>query len=487
VTLRRVAPFLIALAAGVGVALSLPPLDQWWTAPVGYAVFAASLLDTSVKRRLSLAAAFNLGFFAVGLAWMVEFSIPGLVLLVLLEAGLATAALLVVPRSPMAALVAFPAAITLGEALRYRVPLGGLPMAGAALGQVTGPLLPLARVGGDYAVVFAAALMGAAIAALVVGSRRVGVAAIAVLVVAVAGSTTVDAPRRGDAIRVAYAQGGGVRGLRAVDNEATDTYGNQVEAMEKLRTPVDLVVWPEDVIDLDGPIERDPLRFQMGALATRLNATVVAGVVEDFKTDQFKNAAVAWDRSGRIVDRYDKVHRVPFGEYVPARGLVEHLGDFSPVPRDAAPGRGPGLLMTRGVDLGVMISYEVFFPELARTAVRAGGEILLVPTNASSFNGRQVPAQEIAAARLRAVETGRDLVQAAPTGYSAFVNANGDVSRQSRLGRREIATTTLHKRSGLTPFDRFGDRPMIGLIAFVLVGAAFLNRRGLDRMVKNNK
>jgi len=476
-----------ALLAGIIVAVSLPPLHHWWAAPLGYALFASTLLDAALKRRLLVAAAFNLGFFGVGLAWMVEFSLPGLVLLVALEAALATAVLLVVPRSPVAALIAFPVAITLGEALRYRVPLGGLPMAGPVLGQVTGPLLPLARVGGDFAVVFAAALMGTAIAAMVVGSRRVGVAAVAVLVVGVAAASTVHAPRAGDAIRVAYAQGGGVRGLRAVDNEATDTYANQIEASAKLRSSVDLVVWPEDVIDLEGPIESDPLRFEMGSLANRLSATVVAGVVEDFETDQFKNAAVAWDRSGRIVDRYDKVHRVPFGEYVPARGLVEHLGDFSPVPRDAKPGRGPGLLMTRAGDLGVVISYEVFFPERARIAIRAGGELLLVPTNASSFKGRQVPAQEVAAARLRAVETGRDLVQAAPTGYSAFVDANGKVSRQSRLGTQEAAVTTLHKRSGLTPYVRFGDRPMIALMVFVLVGAAFLNRRSLDRMVKNNK
>ena len=118
-------------------------------------------------------------------------------------------------------------------------------------------------------------------------------------------------------------------------------------ASRRLSGPLDLVVWPEDVIDLDGPIEKDAVRLEVGALARQLNATVVAGVVEDVGTDQFANAAVAWDESGRIVDRYDKVHRVPFGEYVPARGFVSRLADFSAVPRDARPARGPGLLLTR--------------------------------------------------------------------------------------------------------------------------------------------
>ena len=99
-----------------------------------------------------------------------------------------------------------------------------------------------------------------------------------------------------------------------------------------------------------------------------------------------------------------------------------------------------------------------------------------MPTNASSFDGRQVPAQEVAAAQLRAVETGRDLVQAAPTGYSAFVDANGGVSQLSELGKARTATKTLHKRSGTTPFARMGDRPMIGVILVVLALAAALDR-----------
>jgi apolipoprotein N-acyltransferase len=140
------------------------------------------------------------------------------------------------------------------------------------------------------------------------------------------------------------------------------------------------------------------------------------------------------------------------------------------------------LLLTRHVELGVVISYEVFFSDRARAAIRAGGEILLVPTNASSFQGRQVPAQEVGAARLRAVETGRDVVQAAPTGHSAFVSADGKVSKLSRLGARAAAVATLKRRSALTPFDHYGDRPMIGFVLFVLVAAAVL-----DRSVKANR
>lgn len=475
----------IAALAGVLVALSLPPFRFWWLAPVGYAGLTYVLRERTTRNRFVLAGLFFLSFFTIGLAWVVEFILLGAVLLVFFEALLCAAIVAVAARATLAV----PAAIVLAEMIRYRAPLGGLPMAGPALGQVDGPLLPLARTGGDFLVILVTAALGAALAGIVTGwrserpgLRRTSTLAAAVLVLLVAIGHAVPVPDPIAPIRVAYVQGGGVRGLRAVENDITDVYGNQVAANEEVRTPVDLIVWPEDVIDLPGPIANDPIRAEIGALARELNTTIVAGVVEDFEDDKFKNAAVAWDRSGKIVDRYDKVHRVPFGEYVPARGLVDNVADLSAVPRDAHPGSGDGLLLTRNVELGVMISFEVFFPERAHIATKAGGELLLVPTNASSFKGRQVPEQEVAAAQLRAVGMGRDLVQAAPTGHSAFVDARGKTSKVSKLGAGTAAQTTMQRRSGSTPYLVWGDWPIVTIVLLLLLGGV-----SLDRSVKKNK
>ena len=469
-------PLLAAAIGGLVVGVSLPPFGLWFLAPLGYALFAYAMATEGRRRgRVGRAALFNAAYFAVGLAWSVEFAIVAFIGLMAIEVLLTTLPWLLTPRTPRVAILAFPALVTVGELLRYRWPLGGLPLAGIALGQVNGPLLPLAKLGGDLAIVFVTALVGAAIYCLR-GNRALAVVAGVIVVVVVALGWVAPTPKAGDAVRVAYAQGGGPRGLRAIENVSTDVFGNQLRASRRVHRPVDLVVWPEDVIDLSGPIARDPIRFEVGALATHLDTTLVAGVVEDSGTDRFRNAAVAWDRSGKIVDRFEKVHRVPFGEYVPARGLVKHLADLSPVPRDAIAGKGDGVLLTRAGQLGVMISYEVFFADRARTAVHGGAEVLLVPTNASSFKGRQVPRQEVAAARLRAVETGRDLVQAAPTGHSVFVDARGHTARTSKLGARAAATSVLHKRHGRTPYDRYGDRPVVALVAIVVLGALALDR-----------
>jgi apolipoprotein N-acyltransferase len=144
------------------------------------------------------------------------------------------------------------------------------------------------------------------------------------------------------------------------------------------------------------------------------------------------------------------------------------------VPRDATAGRGPGILPSRIGRLGVVISYEVFFADRARAAARAGGRVLLVPTNASSFTTSQVPGQELAAARLRAIETGRSTVQSAPTGYTAVIDHAGHVMRRSALGRPAVVPASVTLRSGSTPATALGPWP------FVLLAVAILALGRLD-------
>ena len=165
---------------------------------------------------------------------------------------------------------------------------------------------------------------------------------------------------------------------------------------------------------------------------------------------------------------FEKVHRVPFGEYVPDRSFFAHLADLSGVPADAVPGHGTGLLRTPAGPLGLMVSFEVFYAGRSHESVRAGAELLAVPTNTSSYATSQVPGQEVAAAVVQAVETGRDLLLAAPTGYSAVVTQRGVVVERSTLSARQVLRATVALRRGLTPYDHGGDLPVLVLSAVAL-------------------
>ena len=461
------------------MALSLPPFGWWPLAFVGLALLYRVLEGRSPRGRLLLGWLAGLGIFGIGWFWFIEFSGPGGVLSIMAEAlFLGVGAVLVPPRHGR--LVAFPAAIVLVELLRGAWPFEGLPLAGIALGQVSGPLAPFARLGGGLGLLLLAAVLGVGLAELI--RMQVRTALVAVVLVLAATGAGMVAPDGGpdrEAIDITVVQGGGRRGYRAVESDPADVERAHFEATLPVQAGgQDLVFWPEDVIDVDDPVATTPEGDRLSALAQRLESTLVVGVVEGEGTDHFRNKAVAWGPDGKLLGEYEKVRRVPFGEYIPFRSIVGKVGDISAVPADAIKGKGPGILRTPAGRLGVLISYEVFFNDRGRKAVDAGGGVLLVPTNAASFSTSQVPTQELAAAQLRALESGRWLAQAGPTGYSGIIGPDGEILQRSRLGARQVLTGQLRPRHGRTLFQRWGDVPMAVLAGLgVLAGLAVQARK----------
>ena len=279
-------------------------------------------------------------------------------------------------------------------------------------------------------------------------------------------------------LRVAIVQGGGRRGLSDLQVPASEVYAAALKETAAVRPPVDLVIWPEDVVALDRPLRGSPESAQLAGIARRLHTTLVAGVTEPVGATRFRNEIVAYSPSGALVAVFEKVHRVPFGEYVPWRSFFSHLANLQAVPRDAIVGTGSGLMRTPAGRFAVLVSYEVFFANRGRSGVRAGGELIIVPTNTSSYSNEQAPAQEIAASRLQAIEEGRDLVQAAPTGYSAVLDNRGDVLQQTSLSVPAVLRATVSLRDGATLYTRAGDLPTLILALVIRPGRVGGDPRG---------
>lgn len=464
-----------SLVAGLVVAFSVPPWGFWPLAFPGIGLLAWRLDGLPRARTRALVGLlFGFGLFGPTLYWIREFHTVGYVLLLVLEGSFFAAAAALTRRVEV-----LPATYVLAEWLRGVIPFGGLPMGGLPLGQVTGPLAPAARIGGAYLVTGAAVAVGVALYLATRGRRRrVWAPALAGLALASAGIGLAAPAGRADGrpLDVAIIQGGGPRGFRAVDTDPGDVLRAHLEVSQQLDPGPDLLLWPENTIDvtaIDGSMEAAAL----ADVARRLDATVVAGVTQDAGLDNFENVAVAWSPGGRIVDRYTKAHRVPFGEYVPMRRFLERLVDLSVLPRDAVAGSGPGFLRTPAGDVGVAISYEVFFGERGRAAANAGGRLLLVPTNAASFTTSQVPTQEIASAQLRAWETGRWVVMAAPTGYGAIIDDRGRVLARTTLSRAQVVEARAQPRTGRTLYAALGDTPVVAVAGAVVLAAFALDRR----------
>jgi len=465
----------LALAGGVLLSAGLPPFGWWPLALIGAGLLSWSLHDAGARRRLALGSAAGFGFLGPGLAWLTEFHLVGFALAVVLEVALFALAVAASP-SGRGQLLGLPGALVLLEAFRSVWPFGGVPIATLAQTQIGGPLAEAAHVGGSLAVAALVGVAGVALAAL--ARRRWWRAAVALGVVAtlVVGGVVAPRGRAVGQLHVAVVQVGGERGLRAIEGASGPGLAALVATTETLAPGVDLVLWPEDGVRVEGDIAQAPSAEVVGDLARRLDVTIVSGVSES-RGDVRHNLAAAWGPDGALLGRYRKHKVVPFGERIPFRSLIERFADTSAVARDVVAGTGPGMFDTPAGDLGVVISFEVFFASRVRAALLEGAEVVLVPTNASSYPTTQIPALELGAARLRAIESGRAVVQAAPTGFSALVGPDGTVRRQSDLGEPAVLRAEIERRDGATLYTRFGDPPLVVLAALALTLGWVLDRR----------
>jgi apolipoprotein N-acyltransferase len=286
----------------------------------------------------------------------------------------------------------------------------------------------------------------------------------------------------GRTLDVAAVQGGGEQGTRALDvptRLVTDRHVAATRAIEP-DDRLDLVLWPENVIDTVDFSTSEQLRL-VAAEAARLGVPLAVGITEDVagQPGRITNAQVVVTPDGAVTSRYDKVRRVPFGEYVPLRGLLEALGaPVDQVPTNAIPGRGPAVLdLPDGTRLGVAISWEVFFCGRAREGVKHGAEVLINPTNGATYTGTIVQTQQVASSRLRAVETGRWVVQASPTGFSELVTAGGDVIDRTAVGERAVVRGEVELRTGRTWYVDLGDRPFIAALVVLFAASWALTKR----------
>ena len=164
---------------------------------------------------------------------------------------------------------------------------------------------------------------------------------------------------------------------------------------------------------------------------------------------------------------------------MPLRGLIETFSSEVPG-RDALPGTGPAVLDAEVAQLGISISWEIFFDSRGRAAIRDGGEILINPTNGSSFWLSILQSQQIASSRLRAQETGRWVLQAAPTGFSGVIDPDGTVLERTSIGEQRVLYATVERREGLTLATRLGAPPMLILALVAFVTARYRSRQQTD-------
>jgi apolipoprotein N-acyltransferase len=458
------------LLAGFCIAASVPPWGWWPLAFVGIAMLDRLIAGKGWKRRFRRTWLVAAAWLYPALFWIWDLTAPGyLIAGGFYAAYFAVAAALCPPGRGR--WLALPGLFLLAEVARWAFPFGGVPLGTLAMSQADAPLAQTARLLGSYLVVVLVVVGGIALSAAWEREWRVA-GGIVIGLVALWGLAVV-APKGHDigALRIAIVQGGGPQHTRAADTDDREVFLRHLDASADVQGPVDLVLWPENVVAVEGPLKDTQENRELSALAKRLDTTLVIGTTEGISDTHFLNAAVVYNPDGSMGERYDKVRIVPFGEYVPFRSLIEKFaGPNSGLStRDATAGTKPAIVNTPVGTMGVSISWEVFFASRARDAIGHGGDVLLNPTNGSSYWLTIVQSQQVASSRLRSIETGRWTLQAAPTGFSAIVDPDGNVDQRSSISERTVLQQTIQRRGGQTISTIVGPWPMLALS---LVGIA---------------
>lgn len=489
--MERIVRAAVALGAGALLVLSFPPFDLWPAGIVAVAALTLAVRGQSWRLAAGLGFAFGLAFFTPLLHWtpVQTGPIPWILLSIAQALFMVPTAIVVMLIQRLRVAPLWIGAAWVGqEALRGRIPWGGLTWGKLGFGQTDGPLLDVAAWGGSVGITFAVALLGGCAASLVWSRswRRLlplGTAAM-VLAVAMLIPTT---PPDGEQLQVAVVQGNVPRAGLNFNERAHAVTQNHSEAtialaedVEAGRAPApDVVIWAENSSDRNpltaegvgasDNVSRELIEQAVAAIGVPIH---VGAVVPTADERNVKNTSIVWHPQTGPGQTYVKRHPMPFGEYIPMRDLARMITDAVDLqPRDFVAGEDVGVLSMGGAEFATAICFEVAFDNLVRDAVRAGGDVIMVPTNNATFGYSPMSEQQLAMSQVRAVEHSRPVVHSALAGISAVVATDGSIRERTELYTEDIINIPITTSTVDTVATTVGEVPEIVLSGMAVVAA----------------
>ncbi len=234
-----------------------------------------------------------------------------------------------------------------------------------------------------------------------------------------------------------------------------------------------LIIWAENPAPFY--FTRDPVfRGAVERMARQASAYVVVNTVIPLATGrpQITNSAVVLDPEGRQILQYDKMHLVPFGEYVPAWAFPDMIGKITTEAGNFVPGASYGVAPTPQGALGVFICYEDIFPQLVRRVTLAGARVLVNISNDAWFGRSSAALQELEMARLRAIENRRYLLRATNDGITVMIDPYGRVEKQIARYQTTPLPVNFSYLGAETFYTRHGD--VFAWLCAALAGAMVL-------------
>ena len=466
------------------------PAGLWPLAPVLLLPFFFVSLTLPGRVAATYAFYFGLGMFLCGTYWIyLSVTGPGnaawwigvllVIVLTLIMAGyLALTAWLInrLARGNIWCLLAVaPACWVFIEWLRGWL-FSGFPWMSLGYGQIDTVLAGWAPLLGVYGVSMMLVISVSALLIAILERGRQRSFAIGVVLlpwIAGAGLTTVQwTEADGEVINTTLIQAGvpQERKWLAEERQSTkDFYRDRTQAAANSK----LIIWPE--VAIPSVTDREEQYMQsLQQISQRSGQTIVFGILERefLPSDESRiyNSVIAINGQEREV--YRKRHLVPFGEYFPVPSFVRNWMRMMSLPfSDLTPGADEQALLTMadGTKLTVAICYEDSYGAEMLYAMPAAALIINV-SNDAWFGDSIAPHQHLQIARMRSLEVGRESIRATNTGISAFIDASGRIMATGAQFEAVEMSLDVQPRSGMTPYARFGNWPVVGFCFLVMAG-----------------
>lgn len=457
----------VAALAGWLMDLAYPSVGAWILAFPAAGLLLLALIGRRFWAAMLVGLAYGAVFFFLLVSWTSRYLgvIPWAALASLEAALTAVAVTLIalayrwIPRAfpgTLARLVLLPAVVgalwVLRELLLGSWPYTGFPWARLGMTQSESPLAALSSWVGvsglSFLMVFAVAMLIES-ARLRLWRRPVRLIAPAVVLFVLFATPTFPTADAGT-MRIGAVQGNGPTGYFD-DREPYAVVQAQTDATQPLYgEDMDLLVWPEGGLGGD-PFQDESLARRMTLIANRVDAPLLANAATA-RGDEFFNTSMLWQQDGTAEQTHDKRFPVPFGEYVPDRefynAIVPDL--IGLIGREYSHGTNAPLVEVDGVPVGLAICFDVIYDQVIAEGVSGGAQVLVFQTNNADFRGTDENLQQLAFARMRAIETGRSVVNISTVGTSQMITPSGRTIASLDADEAGALLENVELRSGLT-------------------------------------
>lgn len=489
--------YIFALTGGFLLDVGTPGLDFWPAAWFGTALILASVWGRRPSSGLLLGLVSGATFWLPHISWLTLYlgPIPWLALttVMVLWMSLQGAALAAVTRwipdwkhSPVARLLLISLSVAgiwvARESIQSSWPYGGFPWGRLATTQATSPFADLASWLGfaglsGVIVLLIALVLGFVRDSQVALNQRAKIArpsigiAVTALVALLLTAVPIYTLEQTGSTRLGAVQGNADAGIFA-DRQPGDIMVDHLVASEQLvGENLDFFVWPENAADVD-PTRSAAAARELDLITAEVGAPLVTGVITR-ENDRYFNSSIVWEPGGGVVDQYDKRRPVPFAEFMPHRSfyraLVPDLVDL--VQLDYTAGDSSGVVRVAGVTAGIAICFDIIFDDLAVDMIDQGAEIVLAQSNNADFGTTDESVQQLAIARLRAIETGRTIVVISTVGTSAVVGPAGNDLDRLTAFTADTMVVDAPLYSGVTPAITWG---WLLTLVFITIGVGGL-------------